>query len=57
MEIMILDQNFVFPNNAVRAATHTVNDQGVVAGLQRSFPMPCDRPEWSRSNPEHFLEK
>ena len=28
-----------------------------VAGLQGSFPMSYDRPEWSRSTPQHFLEK
>jgi hypothetical protein len=28
-----------------------------VAGLQGSFPMPYDRPEWSRSTPQHFREK
>ena len=28
-----------------------------VAGLQGSFPMPYDRPEWSRSTPQHLREK
>ena len=28
-----------------------------VAGLQGSFPMAYDCPEWSKSTPEHFCKK
>jgi hypothetical protein len=37
---------------------HTTGGRAVdVTGPQGSFPMPYDCPEWSRSNPEDFLEK